>query len=102
MDVSAPAGTPIFLPTVKGNVIRWSYLREERGRSEAIQKYAGTDEKTGEKYYIQFHHTVSGSGNLGLHQSGEVGGRVNTNHVHIQFASGNSEWLDASKYFCAR
>lgn len=108
MDVGAPGGSPVYLPTIKGNVIKWSYLGEQAGATQAIQRYAGVDESTGEQYYIQFHHTENGSGNSGEHQSGEVGavtcGACGEGHVHIEFGSGDPSgvtWLEAPQYFCS-
>ncbi len=113
IDIGAPKGASVYLPTIAGNPINWTYLSEEVGTSgEAIEKYSGENVFTKEQFFLQLHHSAVGSGNPGTHQSGEVGARVcsfsDCDHTHVQIASGGvfptqisgSQWLDASAYLC--
>lgn len=110
MDIGGKDLQDIILPSVSGNTIEWTWYDQTNATSnQAIQRFSGTDNATGQKYWIQFHHTDPGSGNSGTHQSGEVGARICGNgcsmgHVHVEFAkvdpSGNNVWVDAPNYFC--
>lgn len=109
LDIAASAGTPIYLPSLNGHIIEWEYKGEVLGSAMAIQKYIGTDIMSGEKYYIQFHHTVIGSGNPGFHSTEQlvragIVADIGANHIHVQLASGNaatgSNWLDTANYLC--
>ena len=113
MDVQYPGqdagnrGKPIYFPTIKGNTISWTHAGVISGDNQEIQKYNGTDTKTGEQYYIQFHHTTIGSGTKGTHDSGEIAATIceKCNHVHIEFGSSGpsgTSWLDAPLYFCQK
>lgn len=112
LDVPAPYGSEVYLPTINGRSIRWTFLDQPKNVNRtAIQRYGGTDTQTGEQYLIKFHHTAPGSGG-GTRFSGEVGARICSApcdvgtgpHVHIEFARVNSDgtyqWLDAPLYFC--
>ncbi len=113
MDIGAGFGDPVYLPLVNGANILWSFSHQSvsNDSAQAIQYYGGTDEKTGEQYWIQFHHTQPGSGGGTLH-SGEKGANVcqtcnvDGSHVHIEFAkisdSGQKTWQDAPNYFCSK
>lgn len=113
LDVPGSHGQSIILPSVGGQSIKWGFAGQQMksdGRT-AIQYYGGTNEATGEQYWIQFHHTTPGSGG-GTRLSGEEGARICSApcevgtgpHVHIEFArvtsGGVKEWLEAPLYFC--
>jgi len=110
MDIAGGDFTPVILPSVNGAIIDWTFAGENgKTSNEAIQYYSGTDPKTGDKYWIQFHHTAPGSGK-GSHSSGDVGASIcgsgcGKGHVHVEFAkvtpSGN-QWQDAPNYFCKK
>lgn len=116
MDIGGADNAPVILPSVNGKTISWTFVDQTNevrppllGASQAIQLYAGTNTETGEKYWIQFHHTNIGSGVPGTHLSGERGANIcsggcNMGHVHVEFAkvdtSGNNVWVDAPTYFC--
>jgi hypothetical protein len=112
MDVGAKPGDPVYMPLVDGKKIRWTFSHQQINDSlTAIQYYGGVDEDTQEQYWIQFHHTVPGSGGGSLY-SGDQGATVcapgcstgSGPHVHIEFAkisdSGTRVWQDAPNYFC--
>jgi hypothetical protein len=112
LDVPGSYGADIFLPTIGGNNIRWTFLDQPKNVNRtAIQRYGGTDEKTGEQYMIKFHHSAPRSGG-GTKLSGEVGARICDSpcdvgtgpHVHIEFArvngDGSYSWIDAPLFFC--
>lgn len=98
---------PVYLPKVNGNVIKWTFISQDRG-AEAIQRYTGVDELTHEQYFISLHHTQFDSGNPGTHFSGEVGAKIcgggcNEGHVHVEFGTGSTgNYRDAPDYFCRR
>ena len=113
LDVAATYGQEIFLPEITGQKIKWTWV-DQQIKSDgitSIQRYSGTNEKTGDQYWIQFHHTAPGSGS-GTKMSGEVGARICRSgcdvgtgpHVHIEFANVTStgllSWVDAPLYFC--
>lgn len=110
IDIGGNAGSPVYLPQINGHAVKWTWGTEGKTNSGWIQKYAGTDEVNQDKYYIEFHHTVSGSGNPGTHLSGEVGATICgdcnvTPHAHVELGSGNSfgsNNLDAALYLCRR
>lgn len=113
LDVPGSYGQSVILPSVGGQSIKWAHVAQQMksdGRT-AIQYYGGTNEATGEQYWIQLHHTAPGSGG-GTKTSGQEGARIcnapcevgSGPHVHIEFArvgnNGVKEWLDAPLYFC--
>ncbi|MBU1032003.1 hypothetical protein KKE03_03750 [Patescibacteria group bacterium] len=111
LDIEGVGGQAVYLPKINGNVINWKFRSEEPGETEAIQKYTGvfSGGSVYQTYYLQFHHTQTGSGNASAKQSGDPGGRIcigcGEGHVHIQIGSGgdnqnNTQWLDAAQYFC--
>ncbi len=116
MDIGGANDAPVILPSVNGKTISWTFVDQTNeiyppllNAPQAIQQYAGTDVETGEKYWIQFHHTGIGSGVPGTHSSGERGANIcsggcNMGHVHVEFAkidtSGKNIWIDAPTYFC--
>lgn len=116
MDIGGGDFTPVLLPSVNGKIIEWSFVNEtnrknkgEKDGPQAIQLYSGTDTSTGEKFWIQFHHSAPDSGNPGTHGSGTQGATVcgdgcNMRHIHVEFAkiepSGKMSWQDAPNYFC--
>ncbi len=112
MDIGGNDFQDVILPSVGGASIEWTFSTEShRTSNQAIQLYSGTNLSTGEKYWIQFHHTRPGSGNPGTHTSGERGGNIcgdscEMKHVHIEFAkidtSGKTIWLDSPDYFCKK
>lgn len=107
MDIAASAGAPIYLPTIGGDTIQWTFLSQAVTGGGAIQRYAGRNTKTQEQYFIQFHHTQPGSGKAGARPSGELAGQVclsckNNNHVHVELENGGSSYLEASRYFCTQ
>jgi len=105
MDIGGADLSPVYLPKISGNVIRWTFVSEDQG-TEAIQRYTGVDELTHEQYFISFHHTQSGSGNPGTHFSGDIGAKIcgngcNERHVHVEFQIGSQgNYVDAPDYFC--
>lgn len=112
MDVPAPYGSNVYLPTIGGNIIKWTFMDQYNNDSRtAIQRYGGTDEATGQQYIIKFHHSAPGSGG-GVKVSGDIGARIcdapcnvgTGPHVHIEFGRLNSDgsvsWVDAPLYFC--
>lgn len=114
IDVALPVsktGDPVFLPQIKGHNVLWKFLNESAGGSGAIQTYTGTDQATQEKYYIEFHHTLTGTG-AGPGKtllSGGLGGNIcgaqceTKPHVHIELGSGEalkSNYLDAALNLC--
>lgn len=110
MDIGGRELQDVILPSVNGATIEWTWYDEtNRSSNQAIQRFSGTNTSTGEKYWIQFHHSDPGSGNKGSHQSGETGTRICGNgcgmgHIHVEFAkvdpSGSNTWVDAPNYFC--
>lgn len=110
MDIGGTDFQDVILPSVGGAAITWTFVAEtNRTNNQAIQRFGGTNEATGDKYWIQFHHTQPGSGNVGTHTSGERGANIcgngcNAEHVHVEFAkvdsSGKNIWQDAPNYFC--
>ncbi|MDO8498083.1 MAG: hypothetical protein Q7S61_06095 [bacterium] len=106
LDIAASPGTTAYLPSINNHLIEWEFLNEEKGSSYAIQKYIGTDKETGDKYYIQFHHTRPGSGNPGIHTTDSLNyaGIIDANHLHVQLAQGTpnagGNWVDATQYLC--
>lgn len=112
LDVPAPYGADVYLPTINGAEIKWTFFDQYYNDSRTtIQRYGGTDEETGQQYLIKFHHSLPNSGG-GTKHSGEVGANIcqapcnvgTGPHTHIEFASVNSSgsytWLDAPLYFC--
>lgn len=113
MDIPGTPLQPIIMPSVDGAKIKWVFNHQSVGSDgiTAIQYYGGTDENTGDQYWIQFHHTLPGSGS-GIHYSGEEGAKIcqtgcdtgSGPHVHVEFAkvssSGQMLWQDAPLYFC--
>lgn len=112
MDIGGNDFQDVILPSVDGVSIQWTFSDESNAtNNQAIQLYSGTNLSTGEKFWIQFHHTSPGSGNPGTHESGERGANICGNgcemkHVHVEFAkidtSGKTVWLDAPDYFCKK
>jgi hypothetical protein len=107
LDIAAPAGAPIYLPTIENDTIQWTFLSQRITGGGAIQRYAGRNTKTQEQYFIQFHHTESGSGKPGTRLSGELAGQIclsckYNNHVHVELENGNSSYLEASRYLCTQ
>jgi len=107
MDIAGPAGAPIYLPTIGGDTIQWTFLSQAVTGGGAIQRYAGRNTKTQEQYFIQFHHTQFESGKPGTRSSGELAGQIclsckNNNHVHVELENGSSSYLEASRYFCTQ
>lgn len=110
MDIGGDDFQNVILPSVDGKTINWTFVDQtNRKVDQAIQRYVGTDIATGEKYWIQFHHTAPESGIQGTHLSGSVGAKICGNgcgmgHVHVEFAkvdtSGRNVWVDAPTYFC--
>lgn len=110
IDIKGYCNTPIYLPSIDGNVIEWTYLYSQRviGGNQQAHIYTGRNIETGVKYWLEFHHTVPGSQNEGTHNSGELAAKVTCNgfnHTHMQIASGNQReknhtWIDAGKTFC--
>lgn len=110
MDIGGKDLQNVILPSVGGATIEWTwYDQTNNNGNQAIQRFSGTDRATGDKYWIQFHHSDPGSGNRGTHSSGDVGARICGNgcgmgHVHVEFAkvdpNGNNVWVDAPSYFC--
>lgn len=116
MDIDGADFTPVLLPSVEGKTVEWTFVDQTnavlvpaKGAPQAIQRYAGTNTVTGEKYWLQFHHSEPGSGNPGKHGSGTQGAKVcgdgcNMHHIHVEFAkidpSGKMVWQDAPNYFC--
>lgn len=118
MDIKGNDFQDVILPSVNGVQISWTWvdqthekLPSEEGGPQAIQRYSGTNTSTGEKFWIQFHHTRPGSGNQGTHTSGERGANIcgdgcsPEKHVHVEFAkldslSGKPMWQEAPDYFC--
>lgn len=109
MDIAGNDFDPIYLPKIRGNAIGWTFSNQTFG-AEATQQYTGLDQQTGDRYFIGFHHTQTGSGNPGTHLSGDVGARIcgggcNERHTHVELglvtASG-TQWLDAPNYFCKK
>lgn len=107
MDIAGNANSPVFLPTINGKTISWTFGQERVGTVGFIQVYNGKAE-TGETYLISLHHTTQGSGILGRRISGDQGATIcpTCNHVHVQLASGDpyqnpgDEYLDAPSYLC--
>ncbi len=105
-------GDAVYLPQIKGHNILWSFAGQSEGGSGFIQAYTGTDMITQEKYYLEFHHTLAGSGASSerTHLSGDAGGNICGNlcgtkpHLHLELGSGNarssSNYLDAALYLC--
>lgn len=113
IDMYGWAGTAIYLPSINGHVIQWTHVgTQDPDSMQQAQLYSGTDDVTGEIYWLEFHHTLPKSGNLGTHRSGELAGKVSNKcltdrsycHTHMQIAfvnsSGKKEWIDAAKTFC--
>lgn len=112
MDIGGSALQNVILPSVNGKILSWTFAGQSNNKGDqAIQQYTGTDVSTGEKYWIQFHHTQPGSGRAGTHPSGNVGAQICNGcnagsglHVHVEFAkidtSGAFVWQDAPAYFC--
>lgn len=109
MDIAGIDFQDVILPSIEGQSISWTFAAENPRGNQAIQQYSGTNLATGEKYWIQFHHTSPGSGAQGTHISGERGANIcgngcNMGHVHVEFAridtSGKQNWLDAPNFFC--
>jgi len=96
----------VYLPKVNGHAVNWQF--HNHPSKPSIQTYSGTDEVTQEKYWLQFHHTQTGSGRGGSSQNSAVGAQICTgadcDHLHIQLGSGSSksgtQWFDAYDYFC--
>lgn len=113
IDIAGSDFQDILLPKINGNIVTWTYQGEEAGATQAIQKYTGSvSNGTYQTYYLQLHHTQPGSGNSGVHQSGNIGGKIcgngcNEGHVHVQVGDGgdtpsSTGWLDAAQYFCKK
>lgn len=110
MDIAGADFTNVILPSVSGKIIQWTFSGQTNNiGNQAIQLYSGTDSSTGEKFWIQFHHTQPGSGLSGTRSSGEIGAKIcgdgcGMGHVHVEFAkidpSGGTVWQDAPDYFC--
>ena len=110
MDIGGADLQNVILPSVNGKTIQWSWVDQTNAKdSQAIQRYSGTNTTTGEKYWLQFHHTDPGSAIKGIKSSGEIGARIcgngcNMRHVHVEFAkidpSGVTKWQEAPSYFC--
>lgn len=109
MDIGGNDFQEVILPSIQNASISWTFVDEDPRGNQAIQQYSGTNLSTGEKYWIQFHHTSPGSGNPGTHISGERGANIcgngcNMGHVHVEFAridtTGKTVWLEAPNYFC--
>lgn len=110
MDIGGTDFQNVILPSVEGKSISWSFVDQTNATpNQAIQIYVGTDAASGEKYWIQLHHTAPGSGKSGTYASGETGAQICGNgcgmgHVHVEFAkvdtSGRNIWVDAPDYFC--
>lgn len=110
MDIAGADFTNVILPSVNGKIISWTFAAQANNKgNQAIQQYSGTDSSTGDKYWIQLHHTAPGSGRSGTYSSGGVGAKIcgdgcGMGHVHVEFAkietSGKYSWQDAPAYFC--
>ena len=108
IDVEGNAGESIYLPSINGKSIAWTFREEQACGSGSCQIYTGIDEQTKDQYYIRFHHTEAGSGVSGKHTSGTIGARVcltckSNNHVHVELGSGDptgNQYLDAAQYLC--
>ena len=104
LDVNGKPGQAILLPSVKGAMVQWVFVRQEVGASQAIQAYAGK-ESGGKQYYLQLHHTQPNSGTKGG-TSGQLGGNIwsGGDHTHVQIGEGdnlsNTRWLDTPLYMC--
>lgn len=99
----------VYFPNIKGHTAEYSlvYNSGESG-NQTIYGYAVTDLTSGEKYYIQFHHSDPHSA-VQQGKSGDKAVRVcgngcNVFHSHIQIQTGSSlnagRWLDATQFFC--
>lgn len=112
MDIGGTPGQNIILPSVNGRILNWSFAGQSNVKNnQAVQQYEGTNTSTGDKYWIQFHHTTIGSGQTGNRSSGDIAAQICSNcisgsgaHVHVEFAkietSGAFVWQDAPEYFC--
>lgn len=109
MDIAGNDLQNVILPSVDGKTIQWSFVSQTNSDgSQAIQRYSGTNITTGEKYWLQLHHTNPGSATKGIKPSGEVGAQIcgngcNMKHVHVEFAkidASGTKWQDAPSYFC--
>lgn len=96
-DISGPAGTQVYLPlitdptTKQTHSLTCSYQGEAggdfAGDVERIQQFDCQDDVDGKRVWIQFHHTVPGSGpkESRIFKSGDpVAGKVRLDHVHVQ------------------
>lgn len=107
-DIAGAPGESVYLPSIDGNTIIWTYQREATSMIGVTRYYGGLDEKNGKKYWLQLHHVDSGSGvREGI--SGDIGAKIcttdkNCSHVHVEFSTvdvGSGKIpIDASTTFC--
>lgn len=116
VDIGGPEFTPVYLPSIDGNSIDWTFLgHEQKASNQTIMKYRGFDSQNEKNYYLQFHHVAPpGPGEYPFgskYKSGDRGARVcgggcGMVHVHVQIGSGtyldNSAWLDSGALFACR
>ncbi len=103
IDVSLKPYEPVFLPSIEGQTVTWTFYAERKYSDNAIQRYRGI--ANGKTFVVQFHHTQIGSG-IGIGKtatSGQIGAKVcpSCDHTHIQIMQGNS-WKSATSYYCLR
>jgi hypothetical protein len=97
IDVFGSPGQEVFLPTVDGQSVNWSFVESKPGGKGYYYKY-----RSGQ-YILALTHLASGASTGSSLPSGTAIGRLfaqgSNTHVHIEFSI-NGQWVRPEDYFC--